>query len=42
MSGAVEFINRILTHMEDIHVLAADGSSADLFDYALKYRTEAL
>jgi len=42
MSGAGEFIDRMLRDMEDIRVLAADGSSADLFHHALRFKAEAV
>jgi len=42
MHGAGQFVDRICSGREDIRVLAADGSSADLFNHALSFGAEAL
>jgi len=42
MHGAGQFIDRIWSGREDIRVLAAEGSSADLFNHALSFGAEAV
>jgi len=41
LSGAGECIDKIIRDLEDIRVLAADGSSADVLNYALMHRVRA-
>ena len=35
MSGATEYMDKILRDMEDIRVLSNDGTSAEVLEYAL-------
>lgn len=35
LSGAAEYIDKVMRDLEDIQVLAADGSSADVLNHAL-------
>jgi len=41
LSGAGECIDKIIGDLEDIRVLAADGSSADVLNYVLMHRVKA-
>jgi hypothetical protein len=42
LSGAGERIDKVIRDLEDIRVLAADGSSADVLNYALMHRVQAV
>ena len=36
MSGAAEYLDKLVRDMEELHVLAEDGTSADMLAYALQ------
>ena len=36
MSGAAEYLDKLICDMEELHVLAEDGTSADILAYALQ------
>ena len=36
MSGAAEYLDKLICDMEELHVLAEDGTSADMLAYALQ------